>query len=165
VRLLQQLGIFPLKEFDNWDAITLKTYPALNTFIHEAYTRRLMALQLRNTTGTRGYAPIINQNMYNVLDKPYKSNSKTDGTVMTQTAPTTQTVALSMGSTLANTYGGGTTYTEITKAINQLSANQQSIMTQMAAMSFNNAPVPPPQAAANFHFPPIQQLNIPPFAG
>ncbi len=38
-------------------------------------------------------------------------------------------------------------------------------MTQMAAMSFNNAPVPPPQAAANFHVPPIQQLNIPPIAG
>ncbi len=46
VRLLQQSGIFPLKKFDDWDKITLKTYPALKTFIHEAYTRRLMALQL-----------------------------------------------------------------------------------------------------------------------
>jgi hypothetical protein len=39
VRLLQQSGIFPLKEFDTWDATTIKTYPALKTFIHEAYTR------------------------------------------------------------------------------------------------------------------------------
>jgi hypothetical protein len=36
-------------------------------------------------------------------------------------------------------------------------------MTQMAAMSFNNAP--PPKAEATFHVPPIQQLNIPTFAG
>ena len=44
VRLLQQSGIFPLKEFDTWDAITPKSYPALKTFIHEAYTRCLTAL-------------------------------------------------------------------------------------------------------------------------
>jgi hypothetical protein len=51
VRLLMQSGIFPLKEFDMWDTITPNTYPALKTFIHEVYTHRLMALQLRNTTG------------------------------------------------------------------------------------------------------------------
>ena len=160
VRLLQQSGIFPLKEFDTWDAIPIKTYPALKTFIHEAYTRRLTALQLRNTTGTQGYAPNNNQNMYNVFNEPDGSDSDTDGTVMTQNAPTTDTAALTTGSTLTNAN------TEITKAINQLAANQQSIMTQMAALSFNHAPVvPPTQAATNFHVPPIQLLNIPPFAG
>jgi hypothetical protein len=165
VRLLQQLGIFPLKEFDTWDAITIKTYPALTTFIHEA-TRRLTALQLRNTTGTQGYAPNTNQNMYNILDEGFESDSGTEGTVMTQTAPPiTQTAAMTTGSTMTNTYGGGTIPSEITNAINQLLANQQTMMTQMAAMSFNNAPAPPPQAATNFHVPPIQQLNIPPFAG
>ena len=40
VRLLQQSGIFPLKEFDTWDVTTIKTYPALKTFIQEAYTRQ-----------------------------------------------------------------------------------------------------------------------------
>jgi hypothetical protein len=45
VCLLQQSGIFPLKEFDAWDAITPKTYPTLKTFIHEAYTRRLTVMQ------------------------------------------------------------------------------------------------------------------------
>ena len=44
VRLLQQLGVFSLKEFNTWDAITPKTYPALKTFIQEAYTRCLTAL-------------------------------------------------------------------------------------------------------------------------
>ena len=166
VRLLQQSGIFPLKEFDAWDATTIKTYPALKTFIHEAYTRRLTALQLRNTTGTQGYAPNTNQNIYNILDEGFESDSGTDGTVITQTAPPiTQTAAMTTGRTMTNTYGGGTIPSEITNAINQLSANQQTIMNQMAAMSFNNAPTPPPQAATKFHVPPIQQLTIPPFAG
>ena len=72
---------------------------------------------------------------------------------------------MTTGSTLTNMYGGGTIPSEITNAINQLLANQQTMMTQMAAMSFNNALVPPPPTAANFHVPPIQQLNIPPFTG
>jgi hypothetical protein len=165
VHLLQQSGIFPLKEFNAWDAITPKTYPALKMFIHEAYTHRLTALQPRNTMGTQGYAPNNNQNMYNVLDQGFDTNSGTKRTVATQTAPITQTAAMTTGSTLRSTYGGGTILSEISNVINQLAANQQSIMTQMAAMSFNNAPAPPPQAAATFHIPPIQQLNIPTFAG
>ena len=110
VRLLQQSGIFPLKEFDTWDAITPKTYPTLKTFIHKAYTRCLTALQLQNTTGTQGYAPYNNQNLYNILYEGNESNSGTEGTVMTQNAPTTQTAAMTtMGSMLTNTYGGGAT--------------------------------------------------------
>ena len=122
-----------------------------------------MALQLCNTTGTQGYAPNMYQNMYNVLDGGNDTHSGTEGTVVTQTVPITQTAALTTGSTLGNTYGGGTIPVEISNAITQLAANQQSIMTQMAAMSFKNAP--PPKAAATFHVPPIQQLNIPTFAG
>jgi hypothetical protein len=41
VRLLMQANIFPLKEFDDWEAITPKTYTALNTFIASAFTRRI----------------------------------------------------------------------------------------------------------------------------
>jgi hypothetical protein len=83
--------------------------------------------------------------MYNILDEGFESDSGTEGTVMTQTAPPiTQTAMMTMGSTMTNTYGGGTIPLEITNAINQLSANQQTMMTQMAAMSFNNALAPPP---------------------
>ena len=38
VRSLMQANIFPLKEFEDWEAITSKTYPALKTFIGGAYT-------------------------------------------------------------------------------------------------------------------------------
>jgi hypothetical protein len=47
IRLLMQLGIFPLKEFDTWEAMPVKLYPILKTFIYEAYSRRLMAMQLQ----------------------------------------------------------------------------------------------------------------------
>ena len=164
VRLLVQSGIFPLKEFDTWDTIIPKTYPALKTFIHEAYTRRLTALQLRNTTGQQGYVPNINQNMYNALDDGYDTDSGTEGTVATQTVPPiTQTAAMTTGSTLGNTYAA-TIPSEISNAINQLAANQTAIMNQMAAMSFS----PPAQAATNYVIPPIQHINVPtqqPFAG
>jgi hypothetical protein len=45
VRILIQASIFPLKEFDAWEAMTPKTYPALKTFIHKAYSRRLMVMR------------------------------------------------------------------------------------------------------------------------
>jgi hypothetical protein len=159
-----QSGIFLLKEFDTWDAITPKTYPALKMFIHKAYTRCLMALQLRNTPSQQGYVPNNNQNMYNVLNEGYDADSGTKRTGTMQTAPITQTAAMTMGSTLGNTYGA-TIPSEISNAINQLAANQTAIMTQMAAMSVNPPPPPQTQAAANHHVPPIQQLNIPTFAG
>ncbi len=72
-----QSGIFPLKEFDTWKATAVKMYPILKTFIHEAYSRCLMAMQLRNTAGQQGY---VNQNIYNILDidgKEYIGNNIT----------------------------------------------------------------------------------------
>jgi hypothetical protein len=102
--------------------------------------------------------------MYNVLNEGYDTNSGTDGTGATQTTPITQTMTMTTGSTLGNTYVA-TNPSEIFNAINQITANQTAIMTQMAAMSFNPPPPPQTQAAANYHNPPIQQLNIPTFAG
>ncbi len=45
IRLLMQSSIFPLKEVDDWEAITPKTYPALKTFIEAAYTCCMLAMQ------------------------------------------------------------------------------------------------------------------------
>jgi hypothetical protein len=63
-----QASIFPLKEFDCWEAVTPKTYPALKTFIVVAYTKRILAQKLCNSAGQQGYAP-QSQNMYNVFAK------------------------------------------------------------------------------------------------
>ncbi len=41
VCILVQATIFPLKEFNTWEAMVTKMYPALKTFIHKAYGGRL----------------------------------------------------------------------------------------------------------------------------
>jgi hypothetical protein len=59
IRLLMQSSIFAVKEFDDWEAITPKTYPALKTFVGAAYICRMLAMQLRSTAGQMGYTPKI----------------------------------------------------------------------------------------------------------
>jgi hypothetical protein len=48
VRILVQSNIFPLKEFNMWEAMATKTYPALKMFIHKAYGWCLTAIELHN---------------------------------------------------------------------------------------------------------------------
>ncbi len=160
VRLLMESGIFLLKEFDMWDALPRnKTYPILKTFVHKAYTRRLTSIQLCNMAGQQGYVQNPNNNMYNVFGEG-------DDKVMDGDATTTQTAA---AATTGKTSGGAsnvatstaTILSEVSAAINQLSANQITMMNQMAAMQFS----PPPPAhltgQGQLHVPPIQQFNIP----
>jgi hypothetical protein len=112
-----------------------------------------MAIQLRNMAGQQGYTQ---QNIYCISDK-----CKDEGTNNSKTAITQTTAAAIMGSVLGNTYANTTTSTiptEVTAAINQLSANQMAIMQQIAVMSFS----PPPSIAAPaFNIPPIQSVTIP----
>ncbi len=153
VRLLMASGIFPLKEFDTWEASPIKTYPILKTFVHEAYTRRLMSIQLCNTAGQQGYVRNPNNNMYNVFGKV--DNKVTDNdTTITQTAMAATTRITSGGATNAVT-SKATIPSEVSAAINQLAANQTVMMNQMAAMQFS-----PPTPACHtgqgqLHVPPI----------
>ncbi|KAL3823120.1 hypothetical protein ACHAXA_006450 [Cyclostephanos tholiformis] len=122
-------------EFDTWDATAVKTYPALKTFFHEAYGRRLTAIELRSTTGQNGYT---NNTIYNAFEIDDDSD---DETVMT--VPPITPVAASAVSTMASTVHSSmpaSVSADIAAAINQLSANQSAIMTQMAALSFAPAP-------------------------
>jgi hypothetical protein len=161
VRILLQANIFPLKEFDAWDAVTPKSYPTLKTFIHVAYGRRLTALALCSTSGQNGYA---NQTMYNVLEDRNDDDTD-DNTVTTITQ-------MDAGATGGTTPSRGTANSAVvTAAINQLLANQTAIMSQMAAATAQMAAlsvVPPPAqntrayAPRNqFYVPPIQQVAVP----
>jgi hypothetical protein len=96
VRILMLSGIFPLKEFDTWEAVPIKSYPILKTFIHKAYTRCLTAIQLCNTAGQQG---CVQHNIYNILDGGNDDDTNNANTMITQTA-----VAETAGSTLGNTY-------------------------------------------------------------
>jgi hypothetical protein len=94
VCLMMQASIFPLKKFDNWEAVTPKTYPALKTFMVAAYTRCVLAQQLCNTAGQQGYVP-TSHNMYNVFAD--KEDTDTTATAMTNIA------AVMTGSTITGT--------------------------------------------------------------
>ncbi len=151
-----QSGMFQPKEFETWSAVANKTYPLLKTFIHEAYTRRLTAITLRNTAGQLGY--VANQNMFNMLSNDKTDNGSTDNTATTvmQTAAATTTGISTLGQTYAPT-ATPTIPSEVATAIQQLSANQTAIMQQMAAMAFS----PPPAQQHAFHVPPVQTVNVP----
>jgi hypothetical protein len=66
IYLLMQASIFPLKEFDYWEADMPKMYPTLKTLIAVAYMRRILVQQLHNTAGQQGYTP-QSHNLYSVF--------------------------------------------------------------------------------------------------
>ena len=136
VRLLMQASIFPMKEFDDWEAVTPKTYPALKTFIVAAYTRRILSQQLRNMAGQMGYAPQTH-NMYAALDDNDDAMTAIDGTTTTLNVATMMT-----GSTLTRAHTKAIPES-IANAINQLSATQTALMmqiSQIVAMSLAQRP-------------------------
>ncbi len=158
IRLLMALGIFPLKEFDTWEALPIKTYPILKTFVHKACTRRLTSIQLRNTAGQQGCMQNPNNNMYNVFGEGGDKVTD-DDTTITQTAMAATTGSTSGGATNTAT-SKATIPSEVSAAINQLVANQTAMMNQMAAMQFSPPTPARHTGQGHLHVPPIQQLNI-----
>jgi hypothetical protein len=160
VRLWMQASIFPLKEFDDWEAITPKTYTALKTFIAGAFTSRILAQQLRNTAGQMGYTP--QNNMYTILGDDDNDDTTATDTTLTHTAMMNAAMASTGNATTAAT----SLHESVINAINQLNANQALMVQQMAALSLNNAQRPPAQIMVPV--PQMQQLTIPtqvPYAG
>ena len=96
-----------------------------------------------------GYAP-QSQNMYNIFGDD-------DDTTATKTKLTNIAV-VTTSSTITGGHMAATIKDSVIKAINQLSTNQNTLINQMAAMSFTNANNNPPQ---QYTVPPIQQVNIP----
>ncbi len=162
VRILIQAHIFPLKEFDTWEAVTPKTYLALKMFIHPAYGRRLMAMVHCNTSGQNRYA---HQMIYNVMEAGF-NNDTNDNTVMM----ITQTAALTIATGNMTPSSGIAISAEVAAAINQLLANQTAFMSQMAATTAQMATlsvVPPPAQHTRAFALPIQHIAVPmqqPFA-
>jgi hypothetical protein len=152
VHILLQANIFPLKEFDAWDAVTPKSYLTLKTFIHVAYGCRLTALALRSTSSQNGYA---NQTMYNVMEDG--NDDDTDDDMVTTI---TQTNGGAIGGTTPS--GGTANSATVAAAINQLSANQTAIMSQMAAATAQMAAlsVVPPLAQNTRAYVPRNQFYV-----
>ncbi len=158
VWLLMQANIFPLNKFNDWEAITPKTYPALKIFIGRAYTRRILAQQLRNTAGQMGYRT-MNHNMYTTLGEDDDDDTMATDTMITNVA------ALTTGSTIT---AANAVHASVINAVNQLNANQAALVQQMAAMLLTNHNHTLPPAQITVPVPPMQQLTIPmqvPYAG
>jgi hypothetical protein len=163
VRLLMQASIFPMKEFDDWEAVTPKTYPALKTFIAAAYTCRILSQQLRNPAGQMGYAPQTHY-MYAALGNDDDATTATDGTTTTLNV-----AAMTTGSTLTGAHTMAVPEPIANAIINQFSANQTALMTQIsqiAAMYLAQRLHTP--SFQTTQAPPIQLIAIPaiqPFSG
>jgi hypothetical protein len=120
----------------------------LKLFIQEAYQRRLNAMT--NTTGQQhGYM----QNVYAALAEDSNKDDLDVQMVITQMA------ALTTQSQLTAVMRAAMPPTAAT-AIQQPSANQQTMMQQMAALptTMRNPPAPP--AHAPFNLPPITQFSV-----
>jgi hypothetical protein len=140
VRILMASKMFPTRDFEVWDAITPKTYPALKTHFHEAYNhRRLNAIDLQNTSGALGYAPA--QNMYNVLDFGNDDDSTTDGSMITAVQPpgpsTDVASSLGGGQSMANSAVQimAAINQSIAPAFNQVVQNQTTLQHLITALS------------------------------
>jgi hypothetical protein len=68
--------IFPMREFDTCENSMVKTYPALKTFIHEAYSRHLNSIELCNMSSSLGYTAPANT-MYHMLENDDNKNDST----------------------------------------------------------------------------------------
>jgi hypothetical protein len=136
--------------FDDWDrkpkADQVWTEP--KTFIQEAYTRCLNATNI--TSIQQGHV----QNAYAALAEESTNNEDNNvQTVITQMAALTTQSKMTAASTAATT-------SAVTSAINQLAANQQVMLQQIAA--FANAARAPPAAVqfpTHFNIPPISNLQ------
>jgi hypothetical protein len=166
VRILMASKMFPTRDFEAWDVITPKTYPALKTFFHEAYNRRLNAIDLQNTSGALEYAPA--QNMYNVLEYGNDDDSTTDGSMITAVQPP------GLSTEAASSLGGGQSMANsavqlmaainqsIAPVFNQVVQNQATLQQQIAALSVGqNHPVAQAHPVHQVAFPmqqPFQQM-------
>ncbi len=120
-----------MKEFKDWEAVAIETWPALKTFVHGMNSQLLISVQLHDMSGLREYT--LTQNMYATLTNRFMDTNN-DSTTMT----VMQTVAAATtDSTLGSTYNATQIPSEVVTTTNQLSANQTTLLHQMAAMSLH----------------------------
>jgi hypothetical protein len=154
VQSLMASGIFPMREFEDWEAMPNKTYNSFELFVHGAYVHQLVAIQL-HTMGQHSY--VANQHshiMYNVLEDGASVTDDNGSVAMI----TQQTAAnITAGSTPGNTYAAllstanpspsPNNYAAVAAAINLLSANQTAMWSHMQNLLLHDSA--PPTHVAN----------------
>jgi hypothetical protein len=82
VEHLKRSGMFPVKEFEDWGAVTAMTYVLLKVHFYKAYTRCLDAIQYGATSGQQGY---VNANQYGAFNTTEESDDGSSGEETTVT--------------------------------------------------------------------------------
>ena len=162
VQLLLQSGLFPMKEFEDWEREVSKTWTDLKRFVQAAYQRKLTVLNLRLTSGSAGY---VNQNMFHILgeneDDIDSVESASTGNSLIQAAAN---VTVNSGVTAPTAQSAVSA--DVLTAIKTLAANQATIVQQMAAFSLSGNRPAMQAAAPAVHVPYVPQqgttLQVPP---
>ena len=120
VLVLRKSNIFPVKDFDDWEAKPLKTWALMKTYFQAAYTKRLNAISLSHTAGQQGST---NRNQYKIMANTIGDDNSTnsDGTH--------NTIAAATVNLPDSTLGGTTVCPVLSGAMAQLASNQAAMMT------------------------------------
>jgi hypothetical protein len=163
LRLLTASQIFPTWEFDTWENMMVKSYPALKTFIHEAYSHHLNSMELCNTSSSLGYALPA---MYHMLDMGKDDDdSATDITVTTFAAAAvvaTTASSLGQGTNAGSVHPGwiAAINQSIAPAFNQFMHNQLVLQNQIAAIAMAQTPLTP-ALVQQYIIPPVPHVTFP----
>jgi hypothetical protein len=144
-----------------WENMTIKTYPALKTFIHEAYSYCPNSMELCNTSSSLGYT-VPAHNMYHKLDMGKDSKDDIIVATVAVVAAATTTSFLGHGTAASSLHPRliATINQSITPAFNQVMQNQTILQNQVAAVSMAQPPLT--QALANQYIvPPIPHVAFP----
>jgi hypothetical protein len=153
-----------MKEFKDWDWSTSKNWTNLKMFVQGAYARRLVAVNLHSAAAQNGH--VTQNNMFHILcdDKDEFKGADSTGAMATHTAT---------AATANSGITAPTVHADVVTAINTLSANQVTILQQMAAFSLGGsrtaqqAAAPAiqvplvPRRGTYLQLPPIQAVHVP----
>ena len=159
VEHLKRSNIFPVKEYEDWGAVTPKTYVALKKHFYKAYTRRLDAIQNGLTTGMLGYS---NPNQFAALNATTgEVDSESDSTG----GDTTETiVAAALASTEAKMDGIMETNRQIMVQLAAMTMTPQHAPTIVAPPMYMAPAFSPPAVNYNppiYNVPPVTQVTVP----
>ena len=67
VLLLRQSNMLPIKDFDDWEDVLVKTWLVMKTFFHKRYAERLTTLSMNATSEQQGYTNSNQYGMFNIV--------------------------------------------------------------------------------------------------
>ena len=118
VMILRKSNTFPIKDFDDWEPKTNKTWALMKTNFQAAYTKRLNAISLGQTAGQQG---CTSRNPWEIMANTIGDDASTNP------YGTHTTIAAATVNLPDSTIGGTTACPVLSGAMAQLASNQEAI--------------------------------------